>query len=738
MLFDYLYEYAVIVQEGNLSSAAAKLHLSDPTLGRHLNMLESQLGIKLLRRDSDGVHLLEDGRYVFDIALDVMAIEQSVMQHFSNAGRLAHERRMVVEVLGDFPTAVRLISKSCADLNTSGNNITVRYVHTNSSDVAESLLNRRDIDVLVGVSSSLEPMAEKDAVYCTELCEEAAAVVLEPGHPLATKKVMTFDDLRTYRFVRVSDHDRDTSHIPTGRHALWNEFVLQCRKEGFEPLMQPARYGSYRGFEVRHFDEVDISCATGADAEHVRESGHVLTPVIGLSFPISVAVRSNDELACQLVTTAHDMFVNSPAPTMVSNQSLYGSISKNGHNDRSNTAFSPEEKARLFSHVIEESPVSEDLVLPDGTIVDKAYVALRNRLNRIGDGLGNDPVESSYEAIMNLWSIEDAQAELEMPLLQWFTAYDYSNISGRPLEECQAILDDFTKRTFVYCVTRGGINYYYLLGWVFGIWEFSIHHFDADFLTMGIYGSDVGTGSRYPMMHVCPVDRSVVKDHIMIPYRDWQSYVKQQTKACIVPCQCRKAHDSVGDISVADRPLGTCLMFGEMAEYWLENESAQEIPIEECLAIAQKAVYDDGLIPQLYYSRNPEILCFCDGDVCTALSAIKATGGMASSMQYTSAYTLAFDPTRCISCGTCIERCPMRAIQPSETGDYYPTNICVGCGQCALVCPTSARILVPKADDEIAPLPSDLLESYQWRSEDRMANGYINDFTGSWLETPGM
>ena len=45
---------------------------------------------------------------------------------------------------------------------------------------------------------------------------------------------------------------------------------------------------------------------------------------------------------------------------------------------------------------------------PDGTVVDKRYVALRNRLNRMSEGLANDPLENSYEIIMRLWTPEEA------------------------------------------------------------------------------------------------------------------------------------------------------------------------------------------------------------------------------------------------------------------------------------------------------------------------------------------
>ena len=66
-------------------------------------------------------------------------------------------------------------------------------------------------------------------------------------------------------------------------------------------------------------------------------------------------------------------------------------------------------------------------------------MALRNRINRMGKGFGGTPDATSYELIMHLWSEEDAQHELEMPMLSTFNAYDYSVCSGRPEEECAGV-----------------------------------------------------------------------------------------------------------------------------------------------------------------------------------------------------------------------------------------------------------------------------------------------------------
>ena len=71
----------------------------------------------------------------------------------------------------------------------------------------------------------------------------------------------------------------------------------------------------------------------------------------------------------------------------------------------------------------------------------------------------------------------------------------------------------------------------------------------------------------------------------------------------------------------------------------------------------------------------------------------------------------------------------MQAIRVGEDGAVTVGPMCLSCGHCTLACTAGALSLTPKERGAEARLPQDLLEDYRWRSEDRMARGYITDFT---------
>ncbi|MGW1678201.1 LysR family transcriptional regulator [Saccharopolyspora sp. NPDC002376] len=65
--------FVAVVEEGSLSAAARKLHISQPALSQTVTALERQLGIQLLVRRSTGVQPTEAGMTLLAEARAVLA-----------------------------------------------------------------------------------------------------------------------------------------------------------------------------------------------------------------------------------------------------------------------------------------------------------------------------------------------------------------------------------------------------------------------------------------------------------------------------------------------------------------------------------------------------------------------------------------------------------------------------------------------------------------------------------------
>jgi len=44
----------------------------------------------------------------------------------------------------------------------------------------------------------------------------------------------------------------------------------------------------------------------------------------------------------------------------------------------------------------------------------------------------------------------------------------------------------------------------------------------------------------------------------------------------------------------------------------------------------------------------------------------------------------------CVSCGTCMDECPVGAISPGDERYVIDADACTECGTCASVCPSEA------------------------------------------------
>ncbi|MDQ7990740.1 MAG: LysR substrate-binding domain-containing protein [Candidatus Dactylopiibacterium sp.] len=65
--------FIVVAEEGNISRAAARLHISQPPLTRHIQNLEETLGFQVFRRTTSGVELTQAGALLLEHARDIKA-----------------------------------------------------------------------------------------------------------------------------------------------------------------------------------------------------------------------------------------------------------------------------------------------------------------------------------------------------------------------------------------------------------------------------------------------------------------------------------------------------------------------------------------------------------------------------------------------------------------------------------------------------------------------------------------
>lgn len=399
---------------------------------------------------------------------------------------------------------------------------------------------------------------------------------------------------------------------------------------------------------------------------------------------------------------------------------------------------------KLMAELLNESEVTSDVTLPDGTVIPAIYVRMRNRINRLGKGIGSIPNANSWHMIMYLWSEEDAENYMKMPLHKLFTVANYAEATGYDEEKCSEILEDQAHRNLIWRVRRGGLTFFSVMPYINGFWEFgelqrayagdmaAVAEFDSQGISGVDPGGETGFDTTFPLFRTYPISADVCEDGKLLPWQDWRALIKRNKTITVSPCQCRTMWEALGVPYPEGHPMRTCLSLGEMAEYFIENGIGDQITPDEAIEIVEDII-SKGMVVESICAKNADIICCCHCESCGNLMGWRGCNGEGAAAQFFSAYTLQYDKDKCVKCGLCANICPMHSItMDGEGGTCVMDKACVRCGQCVKVCPVGARILTPTPD--YPELPEDYLDCNIYFAKDRLRRGQIVDFTDSTLE----
>lgn len=151
MNWDGLRFFIAAAEGGSLTTAAKVLGSNQPTVGRHINALESELGMKLFQRSVKGLTLTEEGAQLLEhcreIESQIVKIERTIRGEkvISGTVRVALPEGLCLEVLTphlpqfylDYPN-IRLIlnvSSNTADLTRGEADIAIRLFRPSESNL---------------------------------------------------------------------------------------------------------------------------------------------------------------------------------------------------------------------------------------------------------------------------------------------------------------------------------------------------------------------------------------------------------------------------------------------------------------------------------------------------------------------------------------------------------------------------------------------------------------------------
>jgi len=194
-----------------------------------------------------------------------------------------------------------------------------------------------------------------------------------------------------------------------------------------------------------------------------------------------------------------------------------------------------------------------------------------------------------------------------------------------------------------------------------------------------------------PFTRVIPVERQVEEkvDHIL-PLEDVNQVVDKFDTISVVHCYCRHEKNLLGKTCEVKAEKENCLHFGQTARFVIDHKFGREITKDEAKKILKKAAAD-GLVHKTFHEKqdiekDEYAICNCCKCCCGTFELYHK--GAMPAHTYTS-YIAKVNLDECTECETCVDICPMEAIQ-LEDELIIDEEKCIGCGVCASNCPVDA------------------------------------------------
>ena len=233
MDIETLREFTTLVSCGSYTAAAKALYMSQPSLSRHIAMLEKEVGQKLFF-DSHPLVLTKAGEIVMEHAADILSSHETMSIRISS---LPHVKPELIRIqnLMHFEALYTGVLEAASQTEAAFPNVSFEYSDSANSFTSSDALLSNEADAVFQFNITSKPYATASFPPETFRCIPIANFTGELGlgirrdSPLLEKGELWLSDFASKRFLVIAK--RSTA-------AFVDDFRNICRAEGFSPRIE--------------------------------------------------------------------------------------------------------------------------------------------------------------------------------------------------------------------------------------------------------------------------------------------------------------------------------------------------------------------------------------------------------------------------------------------------------------------------------------------------------------------
>ncbi|MDH4476223.1 MAG: LysR substrate-binding domain-containing protein [Verrucomicrobiaceae bacterium] len=192
-----LRSFIAVAEDGVISRAAQRLHLTQSALSRQIKALEEDLGVTLLERSAHSVKLTQEGEVLLKEGRGVLERADAAVTKVRAAGKAVLLRVGYAPTLtaGILPLAISAFTQKHP-------RVRVELLDLSSTEMRTGL-DQGSLDVVMTV----KPAKLDESIHWESLLQEAWCVAMSPNHPLNAKKSIAPAHLDGARMVLFSQQE---------------------------------------------------------------------------------------------------------------------------------------------------------------------------------------------------------------------------------------------------------------------------------------------------------------------------------------------------------------------------------------------------------------------------------------------------------------------------------------------------------------------------------------------------